>query len=110
MANSEIDIRDYFDTKFESLREYFDEKFKNMDEKFDNLKIDNKAEHISIKDTIDKHENRLSSLENCDGKKAKTFLDMIKEATAKWVIPVALLLLVYAFSSGLISRLLGINT
>jgi hypothetical protein len=109
MANNEIDIRTYFDAKFESLKEYFDVKFKNMDEKFDTLKIDNKAEHISIKDAIDKHETRLSSLENCDGKDAKTFIQMVKETTAKWIIPVALLLIVYAFSSGLITRLLGAN-
>lgn len=107
--SNEIDIRSYFDAKFESLKEYFDVKFKNMDEKFDNLKIDNKAEHISIKDSIDKHEGRIATLESCEDRKAKTFLQLIKETIAKWVIPVLLLLLVYALSSGLVTRLLGVT-
>jgi len=107
--SNEIDIRTYFDAKFESLKEYFDVKFKNMDEKFDNLKIDNKAEHISIKESIEKHEGRIATLENCEDRKAKSFLQLIKETVAKWVIPVLLLLLVYALSSGLVATLLGVT-
>lgn len=107
--SSEIDIKTYFDAKFESLKEYFDEKFKNMDEKFDNLKIDNKAEHIVLKSQINELEDKVIAIENHDGKKAISFLGLVKETIAKWIIPVVMLLLVYAVSSGLITKLLGIK-
>jgi len=109
MQNNEVDLLTYFDAKFSALKEYFDEKFKNMDEKFNDMKSCQEGDIDVITNKLNDHENRLVSLENTEGTKARDFIKNIKDNVMRYAVPSLIILFVYLLGTGEILKILGIN-